>query len=371
MDEVASANCQSFVPHAMHFTTEDLHLLLALTDLLGKPSRLSLIDRADVIQKLASLFHADFIGHAVWNRRADRFEQAAHWGRDAQMAVEYEQHFQFIDPISPLLTGRENPVLSDSVIDRRTFRKTEYFSDFLSSYRVYSGVDLYPHEAGQLQFNYRFWTSNPKKRFGEREVSLLNILRPYLINEYHLRSAARIDKQPDAAGGNYPSFLVQKSKDLKPNRKARKLLAGLEPVEGEALCRLISLIPYDPSATLHWKGFNLCIEYAAHECGKGHAYRVHLLARTVGSGSWLQQQFDLTLREGEICHLLLKGLADKQIATTLKISYWTVRIHVGRILEKLAIDSRAGVGLAVLKASHGATVDGEHLLRAPSIVLKS
>ena len=371
MGTVPSVSYQSLVLHTMHFTAEDLRLVLELVELLGRPSPENLIDRPDVIQKLASLFHADFIGHAIWSRDNGQFEQATHWGRDAHMAVEYEQHFQFLDPISPLLIGREDAVLSDSLIDRRTFRNTEYFSDFLSRYRVYSGVDLYPHEAGHVQFNYRFWTSNQKKRFGEREVALLNMLRPYLINEYQLRHVARTNNQTDTAIENYASFLVQESEKPKPNHKAHKLLAGLQPAEREALCRLISRIPYDPSATAQWNGFDLCVEYAADERKKGRAYMVYLLARTVGSGSWFQQHFDLTLREGEICPLLLKGLADKQIAAILKISYWTVRIHVGRILEKLAIDSRAGIGLAVLKASHNTRADKAYLPDTSSIVFPS
>jgi DNA-binding CsgD family transcriptional regulator len=339
----------------MHLTTEDLRLLVNIVELLGKSSHLNLIDRPDAIQKLSSLFHADFIGHAVWNRHAGRFEQATHWGRDAQMAVEYEHHFQLLDPISPLLSGRQDPVPSDSVIDRRTFRKTEYFSDFLSRYRVYSGVDLYPHEAGQLQFNYRLWTSDQKKCFGEREVSLLNVLRPYLINEYHLRFIARANNRSETTTDSYASFLVQESENPKPNQKARKLLAGLDRGDRDSLYRLLSQIRHVSSPALQWNGFNLCVEHAAHASNRRPVYAVHLLAHTIGSGAWLQQQFDLTLREGEICHLLLKGMTDKQIAAMLNISYWTVRRHVGHVLEKLAIDSRSAIGLAVLNATHKAS----------------
>lgn len=58
----------------------------------------------------------------------------------------------------------------------------------------------------------------------------------------------------------------------------------------------------------------------------------------------------MTWREGEVCHLLLKGLSDKQIALALNISDWTVRAHVGRILEKLGIESRSAIGTVVLAA---------------------
>jgi len=77
---------------------------------------------------------------------------------------------------------------------------------------------------------------------------------------------------------------------------------------------------------------------------------VRLVAHTIGSGTWLQQRFGLTRRESEVCFLMLGGIADKQIANVLKISYWTVRIHVSRVLDKMDVDSRAAIGLAVLNA---------------------
>jgi DNA-binding CsgD family transcriptional regulator len=340
----------------MHLTTADLRLLLDLVELLRKPSLLSLIDRPDAVQKLASLIHADFVGHALWNCHAGRFEEATHWGRDVQMAVDYERHYQFIDPISPLQCGRRDPIPSDTVVDRRTFIKTEYFGDFMSRYKAYSGIDLYLHDAGQIQFDYRFWTSDRKKRFGAREISLLNVLRPHLINEYHLRLVERSRSQPDTSTGSCPGFLLQESRSPKPNHKARKLLAGLNRGDRDTLYRLLSQIRHGSSPALQWNGFNLCVEHVAHADSGRPVYAVNLLAHTIGSGAWLQQRFDLTLREGEICHLLLKGMADKQIAAMLNISYWTVRIHVGRVLEKLAIDSRSAIGLAVLNASHNASI---------------
>jgi DNA-binding CsgD family transcriptional regulator len=70
----------------------------------------------------------------------------------------------------------------------------------------------------------------------------------------------------------------------------------------------------------------------------------------VGSGAWFQQTFKVTRREGEVCELLLKGLSDKQISKALNISYWTVRSHVGRVLDKLGIESRSAVAARVMAA---------------------
>jgi DNA-binding NarL/FixJ family response regulator len=48
----------------------------------------------------------------------------------------------------------------------------------------------------------------------------------------------------------------------------------------------------------------------------------------------------LTPRETEVFELLSQGLANKEIARLLFISEATVKVHVGRILEKLGVRSR-------------------------------
>ena len=50
---------------------------------------------------------------------------------------------------------------------------------------------------------------------------------------------------------------------------------------------------------------------------------------------------NLWAREVEILELLAKGFLKKEIAEQLKISYWTVQTHVGRIYKKLHVHSRA------------------------------
>lgn len=50
---------------------------------------------------------------------------------------------------------------------------------------------------------------------------------------------------------------------------------------------------------------------------------------------------DLTRREREVLELLAQGLADKGIATRLKVSIYTVRNHVSSIYSKLHVHTRA------------------------------
>jgi DNA-binding CsgD family transcriptional regulator len=55
----------------------------------------------------------------------------------------------------------------------------------------------------------------------------------------------------------------------------------------------------------------------------------------------INDHLNLTEREHEIFTMLLKGMAPKEIAHTLKISYPTVNFHIGNLYRKLRIQSRA------------------------------
>jgi DNA-binding CsgD family transcriptional regulator len=54
-----------------------------------------------------------------------------------------------------------------------------------------------------------------------------------------------------------------------------------------------------------------------------------------------QNNLNLTPREEEIFTMLLTGKAPKEIAYTLKISYYTVLFHQKNLYRKLGIQSRA------------------------------
>ena len=53
-----------------------------------------------------------------------------------------------------------------------------------------------------------------------------------------------------------------------------------------------------------------------------------------------RRRFDsLTAREKETCHLLVKGLSNKEIALQLGITDATIKIHKSRVLQKMQLDS--------------------------------
>ncbi|ASL76330.1 helix-turn-helix transcriptional regulator (plasmid) [Ralstonia solanacearum] len=338
----------------MDLTTTDLRTLLDITGALHEPSADSFVDRPDVVGKLSALLHADIVGHLVWADRGRRLLEPGAWGRDGGMNLEYRAHFQAVDPIAPLLRSCPGPLVIERLIGRNALQCTEYFADFLARYKVYPGVSMYLEDADGTLLDYRFGTSDPGKRFGEREVTLLTLLQPHLLNAQRLRQTARAEREAACAGADgacFPCFLLVGGRPPQPDRRALALMAGLDAHEREALLDRLARIGAGAPAQLRWNGFNLCVERPPRGADGQPWCQVHLLAHTVGSAAWLQQRFGMTLREGEVCHLMLQGQSDKQIALALRISYWTVRAHVGRVLDKLGVESRSAIGRAVLSAS--------------------
>ena len=60
----------------------------------------------------------------------------------------------------------------------------------------------------------------------------------------------------------------------------------------------------------------------------------------------------LTKREREVCALVVQGLLNKQIASELGASEKTVKVHRGRVMHKLEVDSVAAL---IRLVSHRAT----------------
>jgi DNA-binding NarL/FixJ family response regulator len=70
----------------------------------------------------------------------------------------------------------------------------------------------------------------------------------------------------------------------------------------------------------------------------------------------------LTERETEVLRLLARGMANKQIATSLFVSEKTVKAHVSSILMKLGVQSRTQ---AALHAVRTGLVSTEELSEEP------
>jgi len=333
------------------FSTNDLRMLLEVTGSLHESSHEGFTQRADLTRGLATLLNVDVMVHLAWSDHGQQLEQRGTWGRDARMNAEYGEHYHALDPFAPMLRSRTDPLIVASLVDRSDLCRSEYYSDFLCKYEAYPGISMYLEDAGGVLLDYRFGASDPGKRFGEREVRLLDLLKPHLINAHRLHRIAKELRSVCRDEAASPSFTLRAGKPPRPNRQASVLLSVLEPYQKTALLMILSKVAAGVPAEARWNGFNLCVERRVDLASGGPSKVVHLFAHTAGSAAWFKQRFQMTTRESEVCHLMFCGQSDKQIAVALNISYWTVRVHVGRVLDKLGIESRAAIGQVVTNAA--------------------
>lgn len=119
--------------------------------------------------------------------------------------------------------------------------------------------------------------------------------------------------------------------------------------------RIIEAICAGASGCILRSRLQLRLVEAIHELRSGGAPISTTVARKlllrIQQLSWHQknpaEDYLLTPREKEVLHCLVNGLSYKMTAAQLGIGYETVRSHVKKIYEKLAVDSLTG---AVAKA---------------------
>jgi DNA-binding NarL/FixJ family response regulator len=57
----------------------------------------------------------------------------------------------------------------------------------------------------------------------------------------------------------------------------------------------------------------------------------------------------LTKREMEVLELIVRGKSNKEIGETLEITVYTVKIHVGNLLQKMGVDDRTQAAVMALQ----------------------
>jgi DNA-binding NarL/FixJ family response regulator len=57
---------------------------------------------------------------------------------------------------------------------------------------------------------------------------------------------------------------------------------------------------------------------------------------------------NLSARQREVMQLIVRGLSNKEIASTLNLAEGTIKIHVAALLRKLGVNRRAAVAVAAL-----------------------
>lgn len=258
--------------------------------------------------------------------------------------------------------------------DFTEYLKSPYHNEFVTPNQAFDTISstcslggLDPRSAASLHF----WHAHPTRRvFGERETTLLRLLRPAFLagvrTELAWRSAfADLLETLDAL--QVPALIGDTAGAEIHQTPALDAVLRDEPERDLVRRAMLDLL--SRARTMGKGGAEACARAATREVDtRGARYRLwaclHARSRAAArplvvvsleparfsgcSHEALRERFGLTAAELRVCLLLARGRSNAEVARELFISPHTAKRHTERVLQKLGARSRAEVAARLL-----------------------
>lgn len=176
----------------MNLSSSETKLLAELFgDLSDEYSTESL--RETVAPKILRLMNAQYFASYIWDAGANCFSRRVAVNMSDANLDTYERHFQFCDPITPVLQRRRKATSVSEIMPRDRFLKTEFFNDFLARDGLHYGVNYFAYTGGTNVGDLRIWRNRNGEDFSRRDLEILNTIGPAYTNALrraHLREGS-------------------------------------------------------------------------------------------------------------------------------------------------------------------------------------
>lgn len=171
------------------------------------------------------LMQAQFYASFVWNGGASAFGQMVQINMDSSNLRNYEEYFQFHDPITPVMQRYRVAVRATDVLPQAELVRTEFFNDFLARDGLYWGVNLYAWEGGRNIGDMRIWRDRRRENFGPEDLLLLDMILPAFV--------AALSRARQTAGASSLELPPSVAARLSPRERetAELAAAGLQDKE--------------------------------------------------------------------------------------------------------------------------------------------
>lgn len=136
--------------------------------------------------KLLDLLDAEYFASYVWHAGQDKFLDRVSINMSDKNLDTYEDHFQFCDPITPVLQRRRKATSVTDIMPRRRFVRTEFFNDFLARDGLHFGVNYFAYSANTNIGDLRIWRGSNKEDFSRRDLEILDAVGPAFTNAMRL-----------------------------------------------------------------------------------------------------------------------------------------------------------------------------------------
>lgn len=314
--------------------------------------------RTNVGEDLLRLFRSDVLASYVWNDRSKTFGSYVGVNHDPSNVARYVDYYQFHDPVTFRIRERKRATVASEVIPQRELEKTEFFNDFLMRDKMHHGIAAHVFD-GELDVgDLRIWRYKDRPPFGRREVELFSLLLPHFRNA--MRNARIIGKVQGAKefvqglleDTDVAVFVIDENGSIiHENIGAQEIEKDSSYIHFSSLCKKICLEMKEKQLPLGSKRVSISVlKYPSSDDPK--------TATAVLAASPQHKEIDIDLlrnkhhlsyRESEICLFVCKGLTDREIASLLQISFYTVRTHLNHVFEKLEVTTRTELVYVLLQ----------------------
>lgn len=132
--------------------------------------------RMSCANHLLELLDADFFASFTWSMDDSLFVNGLGINMPDAHLKEYEDYFQYNDPITHQLQTFRRATSVNEVITQSDLAKTEFYSDFLIRDGLHWGVNLYSYYNNINIGDIRIWRVKAKDNFSQRELDILNMI---------------------------------------------------------------------------------------------------------------------------------------------------------------------------------------------------
>lgn len=169
------------VKEVMNLTAKETDLVFSIMrDLSGEFEDHEV--RYRVGQRLLDLLEADYFASYVWDDDAQKFESCVQINMTRNNLKNYEEYYQFHDPITPTLQRRKRATPVSEVMGHDRLVKTEFFNDFLRKDGLCYGLNFFAFDCGENIGDVRIWRSDLREDFTRRDALIVDAVGPSFVN---------------------------------------------------------------------------------------------------------------------------------------------------------------------------------------------
>lgn len=333
--------------HLSLSVADHLRLNTALVDLYALRDKASLVSH--LLATLPSLIDADLFSYI----EADPVD-----GRFAAVRTPVPDSEEMLDIFAPM--APDHPIIQHAVASATTaaFRVGDFVSSVawreMPMYNEFMRPERIEHQLGvPLQVNPSIMTFVATHRssgsdFSERDRAMLTLLAPHVTRAIlNAELLSRLEHGGEVIEVS-PSGRVRFTTAL-----ARKWLGDyFGPAASRADCVPMPLLEArrpggSPTLSFAQGTRELCVRRVR----RGDVLMLVLSEKKLVVPRLRLEELGLSAREIDVVTWLAHGKTNSQIAEILGISTWTVKKHLGRVFEKLGVDSRTAAALSIRELS--------------------